>query len=355
MEKFRRSKRFWILGIFLLIVLVTPLNIFAQESTTNNNGLNLTTAPVYFDLSTVPGTQIKDKIKLRNNAANPVNLVIEVKKITSGQGGETRLEDPTVEDAFVNWVKFDKTNITANTKEWTEVPFTIDIPKDAAFGYYLAFVVRQDNSAPVTNTPTASLMGAIAIPVLLNAQTAGAVTQGKIAEFKTDSNFYEYLPTKLITTFENQGNIHIKPRGNIFIKDWRGNKVATLDVNQEMGNILPNSKRTFESAWNDSFIYYEEKTQDNKVVKDKNGNPERSLKVRWDKILDLRIGKYTANLVLAVSGEQKDQVYESSVSFWVMPWKILIGAGILAILAIVGLANTTGSIFRKVRALFTKK
>lgn len=98
--------------------------------------------------------------------------------------------------------------------------------------------------------------------------------------------------------------------------------MAILDVNQSSGNVLPASKRVFSADWDDGFPVYKLKQQ-NGHVKIENGKQVFGL--QWDisKIGHLRMGHYTARLVMTYDDGTKDIPLEASVSFWVIPWRLI--------------------------------
>lgn len=337
------------LALFLLSIFLTSATlIFAQT-----DKLDLSVSPLFFEFSTEKGAAIKDKIRVRNNSASPISLRVGLQRLAPGQNSEATLADPKPEDEFVSWVKLESQSISARPREWTEIPFTISIPQDAAFGYYFAFLLTQ--SPPQQEAGTAKVTGGVAVPVLLNVKAPGAIASGKLIEFKPKASFYDYLPATFITRFSNTGNVHIKPRGNIFIKNaFTARQVGILEVNPEMGSILPGASRSFESQWNESFIVREPVIEDGKTVLTKDGKPKTSLKVNWDKILSLRIGKYNATALLVVSGADRDYSYEATTSFIVFPYLLVFGALVFLTFASIGMINTARSVIRKVKALFVK-
>ena len=96
----------------------------------------------------------------------------------------------------------------------------------------------------------------------------------------------------------------MRPQGNITIKDTFGRKVTSIDVNSKEGAVLPESIRRFD--------------KDNDELSWSPGG--------------FTIGKYTATVLLNY-GDPSKQLTQS-VSFWVVPWKILlvIGVGILILI-----------------------
>jgi len=338
-----------ILFLFFLLPTICML-AFTLRSNAQTQTFNITTSPNAFDLTADPGQTLKETIKLRNNSDSTQNLKIEIKKLIPTQNGQITIRDFKKEEDYQHWISLENTEIKANSREWSFITFTINVPKTAAFGYYYALVISPERENQQAQTPQAKLTGEIAIPVLLAVQKDGMKFQGSFDEFKASSNVYEYLPTDFMTTFANTGNVHVKPVGSIFIKDIFGREVAVLPINKEQGSVLPSAKRTFATSWTDSFIYYE---------KQDDGSPLRSeaskkLKIKFEKILDLRIGKYTANALVVVSAKDRDYSFEKSTTFWVFPWKIILGILIFVLLAGIGFVSTAKSTTRKIKGLFKK-
>lgn len=345
-------KRMIFTGILLSISTlgaILPKALYAQQQT-----LDVTVSPSFFEFREQPGGVIKEKIRLRNNTSAPVAVRLGITKLSTDESGQLNLSDVAADDETVRWITYDSPRLVAQPREWTDIPFTLTIPPEAAFGYYWALTVNQDTPQSITEEPAATIRGAAAVPILLRVDREGASVEGSITSFKSNQGFYEYLPTDFSLTFQNNGNVHIKPRGNVFITDWRGKEVGRLEVNEDRGNILPNAPRTFTTTWNDSFIVVADKMEDGKPVLDKDGKVQKKLEYRFDKILDLRMGKYTAKAIMVVSGDQRDIPYEVITSFWVFPWKIVLGTLLVASFAFLGIASTLRSIIRKVWRMFRR-
>lgn len=331
------------------VILLSASYIPAAFAQTNGN-FDVTVSPVFFDFTAKPGSTLTQQVRLRNNTDTTLPIKVDVKKMGGDENGDLTIQNAP--DDTTSWFEVKNTGITAPPNEWVNVPFTITVPESAAYGYYWALSFTQD-STPGKPLTGAKVNASIVVPVLLNVNKEGAKTEGKIT-FSTNNNWYEYLPVDFSTIFENTGNVHVRPKGNIFIKDWLGRTVATLDVNPNQGAVLPGTKKNFQTPWNDSFIWYENKVVDGKPVMDKNGKPEKELKVRFDKILDLRIGKYTATSLVVISGE-RDIALEKSVSFFVFPWKIVAGSIVFVLFALLGLFSTAKSLGKRIAGLFRKK
>jgi hypothetical protein len=161
--------------------------------------------------------------------------------------------------------------------------------------------------------------------VLLDVNSPNARRSAKVVDFSVDKKTYEFLPVTLSVRLHNDGNVHLLPGGSIYIK--RGSKqVAVLPFNSQHGSILPNSYRIYTSSWSDGWPVYAQKTQDGKVVLDKNGKPVTSLSWDFSKIQHLKFGHYTANLLAVYDNGSRDVPMEASVSFWVVPWRLILFA-----------------------------
>ncbi len=225
---------------------------------------------------------------------------------------------------------------------------TITLPKDAAFGYYYAVTFSRANATAQQDERLTTVEGATAVLVLLEAKVPNAKREVMVNEFSVKRKMYEFLPSDFDVKLSNKGNIHAAPSGSIFINKGKV-QVAVLEVNTAKGNILPNSTRAFTASWNDGFPKYTEQVEDGKVKLGKDGKPMR--KLQWDlgDISKLRFGKYTANLVLAYDGGQRDIPLEASLSFWVVPWRLIAAFSVAAIFVLIGLLVTGKKIFSKFR------
>jgi hypothetical protein len=173
--------------------------------------------------------------------------------------------------------------------------------------------------------------------------------------FATNKKVYEFLPVDFLVRLNNNGNVHAAPRGNIFIKNSAGKEVALLEVNFEKGNILPSSKRIFEARFKEGFPVYEERVIDNALVRDEEGNILSDLKWNFTELDNLRMGRYTASLVMAYDDGQRDIPIEGEVSFWVIPWRILGTVLLLALVIFFGFFSIFRSLVRRVGRRKNKK
>lgn len=251
-----------------------------------------------------------------------------------GTTGEPTIDDFAAGDSYKNWVTFSKNTFVAEPGVLNTITMTIKVPKDAGFGYYYAVVFNQDNGNQPKIKNQNQVNGAVASLVLLEVDAPGLKRELQVTSFTSKKKVYQYLPATFNITVKNTGNTHAVPQGNIFISREGNNFVSTLTVNDQGGNVLPNSSRTFEVEWDDGFPSYEIVRQNGQIVSDKSGKPVKQLKWNLANANKLRFGQYKASLTLIYDNGVQDVPINGTVTFWVIPWIPLLI--ILLVLALIG-------------------
>jgi len=301
------------LGIAACLVLAVIL-LPTSSAHAADTGFNLTTSPLPIELLTSPGQTVSSNLRVQNSGTAPVKIKVSLLKFkASGSNGQPELLPRQPGDVFFDWVSFSRTSFVANPGVWETITMTVNPPLDAAFGYYYAVVFGQDITGTIDDQPvtTSKLAGAAATLVLLDVKTPNEKKQIAVASFSTDRKLYEYLPTNFNITVRNTGNIHLVPKGNIYISRSHKKNIAVIDVNPNLGNTLPQSSRVFSVSWNDGFPVYQKKTDNGQVISDKSGKPVLQLNYDFSKTNKLRFGKYYAHLTLIYDDGAKDVPIEA--------------------------------------------
>ncbi len=337
----------------LVFVGVMALAVPSVVSAQAVGDLRLITSPLPINLSTEPGSQISAPIRVKNDGTATEKLGISLMKFSAyGENGAPQLMDKESGDEFFSWVNFSEKEFFIEPGEWKSITATFDIPSTAAFGYYYAVVFSRAGETAAVKPGETALTGGTAVLVLLEAKVKDAKRQVEIAEFSADRKWYEFLPSTFTVRLRNTGNVHIAPRGNLFVGRAGEKNSDFLEVNLEKGNILPDSFREFEVKWEDGFPVYREREEDGKIVRDAEGNILRDLVWDWKNAANFRFGKYEAKLLLVYDDGRRDVPLEGMVSFWVLPWRLMLAALVVMFLVLIGLKSTFTNIWRK---LFGKK
>ena len=329
-------------GSILIVAAVAALGVFALTSRAASaaeptNELRLSSSGLPISLVANPGTTVTTDIRIRNEGTQAETLKTGLMKFGArGDEGRPELMDREAGDSYFDWVTITPSQFVIQPNEYKTVRVSIDVPSDAAFGYYYAVTFSRASDEKAAKGQT--VKGSIATLILLEANVPGAKRELQVVEFKSEKKLYEFLPAKLTVKIRNTGNVHAVPHGDVSIN--QGDKeLSRIQLNPAGSYILPGSNRVFTLEWNDGFPRDVEKQEDGKVVLDKSGNPQKQLETDWNKAGKLRIGEYTANLLLVYDDGQKDVPIEAATKFHVIPWKILLVVALIVVLLIVGIVK----------------
>lgn len=307
-------------ALFLFFTLLLAQISLAQEDSSGR--LDLTVSPPVIELTAKPGDKVVEKFRVRNNLTEPVVLQIDTRRLISDPSEGTPIPEEEANAEELSWVTFDRPEFTANPREWQDITFTIDIPESAAYGYYYVFRINPKDDADISSTG-ASVKGEILVVTLLNVLKDGALSKTELLSFNAKSSINEYLPVDFSVKLKNMGNVHVKPRGNIFVTRGGGDEISILEVNPNIGSILPGGTREFETNWSDGFLVNEPVMEDGEVKLDEDGRPVTKLNFNWNKLTSFRFGPYEARLLMVYDDGGKDVTIEGATTFWVIPYTAL--------------------------------
>jgi hypothetical protein len=330
-----------------------------------SGGLTLTTSPLPVTLNAKPGQTITTTLKIKQSSDGPATLQTTLLKFAAyGTNGKPALSHQGPGDFYFSWVSFDKTNFVAPNNVWQNVKMTIKIPTTAANEYNYAVEFTRQGDATYPGGESEALSGGTAILVLLNVVTPNENRSLKLDSFSVKNSIVEFVPTTFEVAFHNNGNVYIQPSGEIFITQG-DNQVADIAINDQQGNILAGSHRIFPVEWTDGWPFYTPAlTKTGKAEVDRHGHMKTILsfglpspnglndgtdssvtngdisKEGSNPLNRFRFGEYTARLVAVYTDDFGDDVpITSQITFWVVPWRILIL--FLVILGIIGFAIYT--------------
>ncbi|MFZ2125358.1 MAG: hypothetical protein WA087_01165 [Candidatus Saccharimonadales bacterium] len=192
--------------------------------------------------------------------------------------------------SIITWVdEIPQFTLTAHKSRVVNVNVTI--PNDAEPGGHYG-VISFSGTTPELSGNSVGLNASAGVLLLIRVD--GAITEkAGLASFYSalndkQSSFFENSPITFVTRIKNEGNIYIKPIGNIEIRDMFGNFVTKLSVGDDQSNVLPSSIRRFETQYKSGWM----------------------------------IGRYTANLTLGYG--TTGQAITGTIYFWVIPYKLIL-------------------------------
>lgn len=354
-----------------ICIFATSYQIFAQTAsssaspssilnsvanTPKDRGMDVTLSPVFLNLAASAGKSAKSSIKITNN--NPfaeayVLTVIRFRPDASGQSIIPVDTDPN--DERLQWITLGEKYIVIDSGSTKKIEFEVKTPEYAFLGYYFGISVKRVKEHFGPNDTT-KVVGQAVMPILLEVTRTDkqgklfvdsgkdVYKQGQIADFTTSSWWYEYLPAEFEVKFKNTGRVHLSPFGNIILQQGE-EEVGSIQVNELGGNTLPGSTRSYKSIWNDGFIIREPVKENGVYKMNKNGKMVYKTVIHWDALTKIRIGKYVAKAIVVYDNGRNDVPLEASLSFWVFPWKIILGVLLVVSLVMFGIKNAIFSLF----------
>lgn len=351
-------RRWRVFGAVVSLLLgVATMTVASGHALAAGQAISLTTSPVTLNLTIKPGEKTTENLQLKNNSTVPVQITMKLETFgPSGTSGEAAITAPSANDPSATWVTFSPASFVANPGVMNTVKMTIALPQSASLGYYYA-VVFQPSVATQVGPGTTSVKGSNAILVLVDTQSSNESRQINVASFTASKRVYEYLPATFSVNIRNSGNIYLAPTGSIFISRGKNSThtLTTLNLNAGGGNVLPHSNRVFTVSWNDGFPVYEPKMANGQPVVDKKGNVEQKLVWNLKNISNFRFGEYTAQLTLVYTAQNRVIPVTGYVSFWVIPWELLLIGLVIVLLIGFGLWMIIRGIVRRILKFRNRK
>ncbi len=321
----------YVIGVALILG-VTPFAVLAEDATTTINGEAIATTTevenvveaLWYKLEKLTGTvdqgdfvvgpgRVEVELKPGQSAVYEISVANRISddrefKLTtediSGTADGTRAmvflgeEDGpyTVKD----YISFPKESFTLDLGDRARIPVTITVPADAEpGGYYggvLVSTIKDDGmeDGASARSPIVARVGTLFfITVPGEAVKMGETKQMSLLGAK---QWYEKGPFKFSILYENTGSVHLNPYGEIRIKNIFGEEVGFVEL--EPWFVLPKSLRSRDIEWNRELLF----------------------------------GRYTATAL--VNRGYEDIVDEVAVTFYVLPWKVILPIFLMVFLII---------------------
>lgn len=317
--------------ISLAIISVLSLSLFniaspSKAFAANDIGQGIQISPIRIELNAEKGKTYNLQIKVTNVTSGDLILKPEVNDFRAkDEVGTPEIifdESDNATYSLQKWIVLPK-EFALKSKETKTVQVAVNLPADAEAGGHYG-VVRFSGRAPGLADTGVSLAASVGTLVLT--RVGGDIKEDlKLAEYFTahgtkKSGFFETSPITFAERFQNAGTVHVKPQGSIEIRNMFGQSVSSLDINKEKDrNVLPGSIGRFEQTLNKSWM----------------------------------IGKYTAEM--SVSYGTTGGLVQNTISFWVIPYKLILAALSLLVVIFFVLRSSLRRYNKKIIAKHSKK
>lgn len=254
----------------------------------------VTVGPAKMEFRVDPGERVEGTITLINDSDGTQVLYPDFEKFTEVNG--VKQFSPGEYTALTSWIQLPK-SVSMERGEQKNVPFTMEVPKNAPPGGHFA-VVWWSTAPPKGQVSIVTRAG-----ILVYVRVSGEVSEkGKIIKFSGEKGmFFLSFPKDFTVNFKNEGNTYLKPSGEIEIKNIFGSGVANFKVNGKERIIFPQNEQILDVA------------------------------KKFEKA-PFAFGLYRAELSLSW-GEKKESNVVKNLWIFIFPWKVAL-LGVVLLLAL---------------------
>lgn len=269
--------------------------IFAQEQ--QQRGIII--SPPSVERTEDPGTTGEGTLKITNTSATPItyNAFIRDFVVDNPDGIPHILTKNTLSTKYSAsaWIGVSPNSFTLAPGKTQELTYYLQVPQDARPGGHYAAVMYEPQEALGADGTGAGVETHVG--TLFYIHVKGNIVENATVKSFNAGNFQEYGPVTINTQIANSSDTDIKPEGSITVKNILGHVAYSQPL--EAHNIYPEAVRNFKNTIGHKFMF----------------------------------GPYTAELH-ATYGAANNRTLFASLSFFILPWKI-VGIVLLAIIVII--------------------
>ncbi len=248
------------------------------------------------ELTIKPGESRVAEIIVTNRTGSLREFIFEIEDTS----GSNNIDTPIVllgnergPYTLKDYISLPKMRIELENNKRARIPVTITIPADAEpggrYGSVLVTTVSKDTelNAGGGAAPSSVIVSRLATLFFITIPGDTAI-DAKLQGISTvpEKLFFTESPINFQILFENKGDLHLTPYGELRVHNFIGEEVGFVELDPWFA--MPKSLRTREVEWN----------------------------------RELLIGRYTATA--QINRGYDDIVDEASVSFWVLPWRVIV-------------------------------
>jgi hypothetical protein len=305
-------KKVFTLSLLLVLVFfsIDPTAVLAyeiQDLTGVEEKKDFVLGPGKTELWLSPGEKTTDQLLITNRLGREMSFKVEIEDFKGSRDPEETtvlLGEEKGPYSLKDLLHPEVTEFTLKHGQRMVLPVEISIPEDAEpGGLYGSILIATSSSPQGSETEEETVKGQMQLISRLGClyfiRVKGEVIEdGFLKELRTGTakKFYEKGPISFELLFENNGNVHLMPYGGIEIFNILGKKVDEVEI--EPYFALPDSLRLREVNWQKEFLF----------------------------------GRYTA--LASVNRGYQDIVDQKSITFWVIPWKIVL-AGLIGLFLVI--------------------
>lgn len=316
MSNFFKNKFVKTINAFAIIASLLVLATTSTTAKAQSADRGLILRPAILELEADRGGSYDFNITIENDSSSDnVDLQTSINTFeASGEEGIPAIKDLDASSPYKKWVSFDKAEFSLAPNKSFESKFRVSVPRDTQPGSYFFAVTYATSPTTSTNGSGTKVDISRRVAALLFVTVKGKVDRAvSFDKFQTSKGVYDpfFDSVQVDYKISTQGNVYLKPSGNIFIGTGTNSPDNTLSLNPNDKFILPNSGRNFSivsnASWQWPFLSDVNKT-DNTV----------NISKPW-----FGSKKITASILYA-NGNGELEKKETQVEVFFFPWKLLL-------------------------------
>jgi hypothetical protein len=287
---------------------------YVREQLPNDDVFNdFVVGPGRFELALEPGQSRTVELVVSNRMGVEKVFSFETEDAEGTDDGSQALVllgDDRGPYTIRDYISVPHTEFTLQHAQRARIPVTVSIPPDAEpggrYGSLLISIISDKNELDTAGGAAPASVLVSRIGTLFFISTPGETkAAGEMLDFSTtnDQSVFTDSPIPMNIVFENTGDVHLNPYGEIRITNLFGEEVGFVELAPWF--VLPQALR-------------------NRIVE-------------WDR--ELLIGRYTATA--NVNRGYEDVIDTQTIVFWVLPWKVLLPIFIILFLVFAAIRYVT--------------
>ena len=286
--------------LFFLILPFVLFSMFYVLRSAQAQNQIFTAIPPQLEINVKPGEFVQKTIQFRNEGDSTVYLSVAPKDfIVTNTTGTPEFVGPQVSGRWSasSWIKATPGSFATAPGSTTDIVVSITVPIDALpGGHYAGILYEATGGAPRVGSGTGAGTGVTqVVGTLVYLTVEGPVTENALVKRFEVPGFLEFGPVKFETEILNRSDIHIKPKGQITVKNMLGQVSTVMPL--EGRNIFPNASLVYQNNWETKYLF----------------------------------GRYQANLVAAYGS---GHALQATVYFWVFPARIALAIVLVIVIII---------------------
>lgn len=237
-------------NLLIAFMLAGALLFAPKLSAAQTEFREISLTPFLQELEVAKGGAVQSSIDVTNNSAEEIVAYISTRDFLPGQRGEPQFvpddEYNEVTFSLASWITIaDGNQVHLRPGETKTIRYSVNPPANAEQGtHYGAILFSLTEGANLSGVGITQSVGTIVIVGYGEARPQGEL------EFSAEPTVVWWNDKiEFTNTFKNIGRVHVKPKGEVVIKNIFGQVVATPQTNRDAANVLPESDRSFISDW----------------------------------------------------------------------------------------------------------